>query len=88
MEGRAFARSICARGALDWHRADAGPGHRPASVWTKSAGQLGPSFVGIFRMSETSQIDRILLAYGIAWLMVMSARAHAAGQPSHWSERN
>jgi len=39
-------------------------------------------------MSETSQIDRILLAYGIAWLMVMSARAHAAGQPSHWSERN
>jgi len=29
-------------------------------------------------MAETSQTDRILLVYRIAWRLVMSAREHAA----------
>ena len=73
IEGRVFARSICARGALDWHRADADPGHRLASVWTKSAGQVGHSFIGFSKMAETTQLERILPAYGMVWLLVMSA---------------
>ena len=75
LEGRVFARSICARGALDWHR---DPGHRLASVWTKSAGQFGHSFIGLSKMAETTQLGRILPAYGMVWLLVMNAYEHAA----------